>query len=47
MTIGKWENTEFIKPSPDYRGEASSETIYVEVGRALHAWEHIERSLPF
>ncbi|MER9883901.1 hypothetical protein [Mesorhizobium sp. M0118] len=42
MTIGKWENTEFIKPSPSHRGEDSPEAIYVEVGRALGSWEHME-----
>ena len=45
MTIPKWEPTKFVRPSPSHKGEIAPEVVYVEVGRALHAWEHAESAL--
>lgn len=45
MTISKWEHTALIQPAPNHRGAATPEEIYVEVGRALHSWEHAESAL--
>jgi hypothetical protein len=45
MALSTWKATESKLPSPTHRGEASPETIYVEVGRALSQWEHFESGL--
>lgn len=45
MTISPWEPTKFVLPSPSHKGELTPEIVYVEIGRALHTWEHAESAL--